>query len=71
LTIPDLTSAPATSSHPVADEAAGFPPPQRWALSQSWRWPAGFAIAAIVLFVVYLHIALHHGFGADGAVLEQ
>ena len=71
MTIPDLTSAPATSSQPVADEAAGFPPPQRWALSQSWRWPAGFAIAAIVLFVVYLRIALHHGFGADGAVLEQ
>ena len=24
-----------------------------------------------MLFFVYLHIALHHGFGADGAVLEQ
>jgi hypothetical protein len=71
LTIPDLTSVPATAPQPVADEAAGFPPPQRWALSQSWRWPAGFAVAAVVLFFVYLHIALHHGFGADGAVLEQ
>ena len=71
MTIPDLTSVPATAPQPVADEAAGFPPPQRWALSQSWRWPAGFAVAAIVLFFVYLHIALHHGFGADGAVLEQ
>jgi hypothetical protein len=71
LTIPDLTSVPATAPQPVADEAAGFPPPQRWALSQSWRWPAGFAVAAIALFFVYLRIALHHGFGADGAVLEQ
>lgn len=71
MTIPDLTSVPATAPQPVADEAAGFPPPQRWALSQSWRWPAGFAVAAVVLFFVYLHIALHHGFGADGAVLEQ
>jgi hypothetical protein len=69
--MPDLTSVPATAPQPVADEAAGFPPPQRWALSQSWRWPAGFAVAAIVLFFVYLRIALHHGFGADGAVLEQ
>jgi hypothetical protein len=69
LTIPDLTSAPATSSLPAADEAAGFPPTRRWA--QSWRWPAAFAVAAIVLFVVYLRIALHHGSGADGAVLEQ
>jgi hypothetical protein len=69
--MPDLTSVPATAPQPVADEAAGFPPPQRWAPSQSWRWPAGFAVAAIVLFFVYLRIALHHGFGADGAVLEQ
>lgn len=34
-------------------------------------WPAGFAAAGIVLFFVYLHIAQRHGFGADGAVLEQ
>lgn len=69
MTIPDLTPAPTTSSAPIADEAARFTPPLR--LRQSWRWPTGFAVAAIVLFFVYLRIALHHGFGADGAVLEQ
>jgi hypothetical protein len=70
LTIPDLTPAPTTSSEPVADEAARFTLPQRWG-QQPWKWPAGFAVAGIVLFFVYLRIALHHGFGADGAVLEQ
>ena len=69
MTIPDLTPAPATSSEPVADEAARFTLPQRCA--RSWQWPAGFAVAGIALFFVYLRIALHHGFGADGAVLEQ
>ena len=71
MTIPDLTSARTTSSDPVVGEAAGFSPPQRWTQTQAWRWPAGFSVAAVVLFFVYLHIALHHGFGADGAVLEQ
>lgn len=71
MTIPDLTSARTTSADPVVDEAAGFSPPQRWAQTRAWRWPAGFGVAAIVLFFVYLHIALHHGFGSDGAVLEQ
>jgi hypothetical protein len=75
LTLPDLTPAPTTPAEPtapaepVADQAARFTPPLR--LGQSWRWPAGFAVAAIVLFLAYLRIALHHGFGSDGAVLEQ
>jgi hypothetical protein len=34
-------------------------------------WPAGLAAAGIVLFFLYLHISQRHGFGADGAVLEQ
>ena len=68
MTIPDLTPAPTTSSEPVTDEAARFTPPLRW--GQSWQWPAGFAAAGIVLFFVYLHIALRHGFGADGAAQE-
>lgn len=69
MTLPDLTPAPTAPAEPVADQAARFTPPLR--LGQSWRWPVGFAVAAIVLFLVYLRIALHHGFGADGAVLEQ
>jgi hypothetical protein len=65
LTIPDLASAPATSSAPAADGPDG-PPPSSW-----WKWLAGLAVAGAVLFFVYLHLALRHGFGADGAVLEQ
>jgi hypothetical protein len=64
--MPAPTTTPAVS---VEDVTAGFSPPQRW--QQAWKWPAAFAVAAIVLFFVYLHIALRHGFGSDGAVLEQ
>jgi hypothetical protein len=84
--MPDVTPAPTTSSEPVADawiadkpvadepladEAAGFSPPQRFVVPQRWVWPMGFALAGVVLFFVYLHIAVRHGFGSDGAVLEQ
>jgi hypothetical protein len=56
---------------PLANEAAGFSPPQRFSARQRWAWPLGFALAGVALFFVYLHIAVRHGFGADGAVLEQ
>jgi hypothetical protein len=65
LTIPDLTSAPATSSAPVAGASDGLAR-LRWL-----KWLAGFAVVGTVLFFVYLHLALNHGFGSDGAVLEQ
>jgi hypothetical protein len=84
--MPDLTPAPTASPETVADEpvadknvvgeplpneAAGFSPPQWFSAQQLWAWPLGFAVAGVVLFFVYLHIAERHGFGADGAVLEQ
>ena len=69
--MPDLTSAPVMSPQPVADEAAGFSPPQRFSARRWWRWPAGVTLVAALLFLVYLRIAERHGFGADGAVLEQ
>jgi hypothetical protein len=79
--MPDLTPAPTTLPKPVADEpvadqpAADKPvavePLQRSAAQQRWAWPLGFALAGVVLFFVYLRIAERHGFGADGAVLEQ
>jgi hypothetical protein len=55
----------------LADEAAGFSLPQPFSARQRWAWPLGFALAGVVLFFVYLRIAERHGFGADGAVLEQ
>jgi len=55
---------PPTATEGV-EAADGFAP-SRW-----WLWLAGFAVAGVVLFFVYLHVALRHGFGADGAVLEQ
>jgi hypothetical protein len=56
---------------PLADKAAGFSLPQPFPARQRWAWPLGFALAGVVLFFVYLRIAERHGFGADGAVLEQ
>jgi hypothetical protein len=67
VTVVDKTVA----DEPLGDEAAGFSPPQWFSARQRWAWPLGFALAGVVLFFVYLHIAKRHGFGADGAVLEQ
>ncbi|HEX4090579.1 MAG TPA: hypothetical protein VHZ33_17840 [Trebonia sp.] len=71
--MPDLTPAPVPSPAPVAVEPLVVDPFEAApaAPRQRWRWPAGVALAAVVLFFVYLRIAVRHGFGADGAVLEQ
>ena len=67
VTVADKTVA----DEPLGDTAAGFSPPQWFSDRQRWAWPLGFALAGVVLFFVYLRIAERHGFGADGAVLEQ
>jgi hypothetical protein len=72
VTVADKTVADQTvADKPLGDEAAGFSPPQRFSARPRWAWPLGFALAGVVLFFVYLRIAERHGFGADGAVLEQ
>ena len=49
------------------ETAPGEPAPPRDRPARRWAWPAGYAVAAVVLFLCYLRISGTQAVTSDGA----